>query len=67
MRNEVTYSDSESNPSYEELQMALIDMHSDEMKTFKKLSSQKKIIFKLDEELSQLKNYFECLKNKHAS
>jgi len=63
-QNEVPYSDSdsESNPSYEELQKTLIDMHG---KAFPKLSVEKKVIFKL-KELSQLKTDFECLKDYHA-
>jgi translation initiation factor 2 alpha subunit (eIF-2alpha) len=51
-RNEVIYSNSESNPSYEELQQALVDMYGDSMKAFEKLISQKKDILKLDAELS---------------
>ena len=67
--HEVICSDSksESNPSYEELQQALVDMHGDAMKAFEKLIAQKKIILKLEPELSQLKNDFKCLKNEHAS
>jgi len=66
-QNEVIYSDSESNPSFEELQQDLVDMYGDAMKDFEKLIFQKKDILKLEVELSQLKNDSECLKDGHAS
>jgi len=60
-------SESESNPFYEELEQALVDMHDDAMKAFEKLIAKKKIILKLEVERSQHKKYFECLKDEHAS
>ena len=51
-------SESESNPSYEELQQAIVDMHDDAIKAFEKSIAQKKVILKLEAELSQLKHVF---------
>lgn len=67
--SEVIHSDFEfeSNPCYEELRQALVDMHGDAIKAFEKLISLKKIIPKLKVELSQHKNDFECLKDEYAS
>jgi predicted nuclease with TOPRIM domain len=65
----VSYSNSESkfNPSYEQLQQALQEMHVEALNAFQKLITQKKTILKLESELSQLKNDFECLKEEHTS
>jgi len=38
-------------------------MHGDSIKAFEKLTAQKKVILKLEAELSQLKIDFECLKD----
>lgn len=39
----------------------------DAVKAFKKISAQNKVIFKLEAELSKLRNSFESLKDNHAS
>jgi hypothetical protein len=62
-KNDVSYSNFESNfnPSYEQLQQALKEMNGEALNAFEKLIAQKKTNLKLESELSQLKNDFECL------
>ena len=55
---EVSDSYSDSNPSYDELQNALIEMHGDAMNAFKKIDSQKRTVLKLEAEILKIKKDF---------
>jgi len=55
---EVSGSDSDSNPSYDELKNALIEMHGDAMNAFKKIGSQKRTVLKLEAEILKIKKDF---------
>jgi Txe/YoeB family toxin of Txe-Axe toxin-antitoxin module len=66
-------SDSDNQPSYDELQNAFNEMYGEALDTFRKLSRQKKMNAKLEEEIAKLKNdnmkitsAFESLKEEHA-
>jgi hypothetical protein len=67
--NELTYSDSDSyfNPSYNELQNFLIEMHGDALNVFNKIGTKKRVILTLQAKILKVKNDFETLKSEHAS
>lgn len=65
--SDVSDSDSKSLPYYNELSEEFHEMHDDALKAFKKISSQKKNILKLEGEILKLQNSLESLKEDHAS
>jgi len=64
--HEVNDSDSDFNPSYNELQNVLVEMHGDAMKAFKTIDTQKRTILKLKADITKIKKDFENLKKEHA-
>jgi hypothetical protein len=66
-QNEVSDSDYDFNPSYNELQNVLIEIYGDAMNTSKKIGTQKIVILKLEAEILKVKKDFESLKNEHTS
>jgi len=62
---EVSDLDSDFNPYYNELQNFLIEMHGDAMNAFKKTSSQKRTILKLEVGNLKTKEDFEFLTKSH--
>ena len=69
-KNEVIFSDSDSysdfKPTYKDLQDSIAEMHAGSLNAFEKLIAQKKTILKLEFEISNLKETFESLRDKHA-
>jgi hypothetical protein len=63
---EVSNQKSKLNPSYDELQNILIEMHGDAMNAFKTIGAHKRTILKLEAEIVQMRKDFENFKNKHA-
>lgn len=55
------------NPSYDELQNVLVEMHEDAMNAFKTIGTQKRTILKLEAKIEKMRKDFENFKNKHAS
>jgi len=64
---EVSDRKSKLNPSYDELQNVLLEMHGDPMNAFKTIGTQKRTILKLEAEIIKMRKDFENLKNEHAS
>ena len=63
---EVSDRNSKFNPSYDELQNVLVEMHGDAMNAFKTIGAQKRIILKLEAEIEKIRKYFENLEKEHA-
>jgi len=55
------------NPSYDEFQNVLVQMHEDAMNAFKTIGTQKRTILKLEAEIIHIRKDFENFKNEHAS
>jgi len=68
-KNSIKVSDlhSDFNPSYDELQNVLEEMHEYAMKDFKTIGTQKRTILKLEAEIVKIKKDFENFKSEHAS
>jgi len=64
---EVSNPRSKINPSYDELQNVLVEMHGDAMNAFKTIGTQKTTVLKLEAEIAKIKKDFENFKNEHAS
>jgi hypothetical protein len=64
---EVSDRNSKFNPSYDELQNVLVEMHEDAMNAFKTIGTQKRTILKLEAEIEKIRKDFENFKNEHAS
>jgi peptidoglycan hydrolase CwlO-like protein len=64
---EVSDRKSKLNPSYDELQNVLVEMHGDAMNAFKTIGTQKRTILKLEAEIILMRKDFEDFKNEHAS
>jgi len=65
-KNEVIFSDSNSDsysdfkPTYKDLQDSIEEMHAESLNAFQKLIAQKKIILKLESEISNLRKHLKA-------
>jgi len=64
---EVSNQNSQTNPSYSELQNVLVEMYEDAMNAFKTIRTQKRTILKLEAKIVKIRKDFENFKNEHAS
>ena len=55
---------SKFNPSYDELQNILVEMHGDAMNAFKTIGTQKRTILKLEAEIAKIRKDFENFKKR---
>jgi len=62
---EVSDRKSKHNPSYDELQNVLVEVHGDAMNAFKTIGTQKRTILKLEAEIIQMRKDFENFKYEH--